>query len=419
MSQASAASVPVSLLCRIAQGLPYFGDWSIPEIKSIAPSCRTVQLVAPTRIMSLNGVEPFAYFLVKGEVAVESSSGERRIIRVGDPDAGFPIGQVRPSPYSVVAAQGTQLLRIEASKLRSHQASRKPASLFAEDEVAQLAWSNHPLVTRLLQQSRIGHLALPAMPGIALRLRTALSDDDYRMDELVTIISADPAIVARLLKVANSALFRGVQPCESVRTGLMRLGVSRAQQIVMSLASRDLFVVKDAQLKELMLQRWRHAVDIAALCAVLARFTPGLQSESAMLIGLLHEIGALPLLRAASSYPDLLGDPKTLQAMLSRLTPELSALALQQWGIGDDYTEAAQHQNNWFRDHDGPADYTDVLIIAHLHGLVGQRAALQLPRIDEVPAFQKLALGNLTPNLSLFVLEEAKSQIQELKSLLA
>ncbi|RLU02195.1 MAG: HDOD domain-containing protein [Ketobacter sp.] len=419
MNQASAGPVPVSLLCRITHGLPYFSDWSIPEIKSIAASCRTVHLAAPTRIMAFNGIEPFAYFLVKGEMAVETPSGEVRTIRVGDPDAGYPIGQVRPSPYNVIAAQGSELLRIEASKLRSHQVQRKPAQLFANDEVAELEWIEHPLVNRLLQQFQNGRLALPAMPGIAVRLRKALDDDDYCMEQVVTIMSADPAIVARLLKVANSALFRGYQPCSSVKTGLMRLGVNKAQQIVMSLATRDLFVVGDLKLKTLMLQRWRHAIDIAALCAVLAKLTPGLQSETALLVGLLHEIGSLPLLRAAAAYPDLLEKPDTLQEMLTRLTPELSGLALREWGIGEDYVRAAQHQNNWFREHDEAADYTDVLIIAHLHALVGQRAELKLPRIDEVPAFHKLALGNLTPSLSLSVLDEAKAHIQELKTLLA
>ena len=419
MSQATAASVPVSLLCRITHDLPYFSDWSIPEIKAIAGSCRTLQLAAPTRIMTLNGLEPFAYFLVQGEVAVELPSGDIRVIRVGDPDAGYPIGQVRPTPYNVIAAQGTKLLRIEASRLRSHQAQRRPARLFAEDEVAQLQWINHPLVNRLMQQAHLGRLALPAMPGIAVRLRKALENDDYRIEDVVTIISADPAIVARLLKVANSALFRGLQPCESIKTALMRLGVSKAQQIVMSLATRDLFVVKDVKLKELMMQRWRHAIDSAALCAVLAKLTPGLQSETAMLVGLLHEIGALPLLRTAAAYPDLLVAPDTLQDMMNRLTPELSTLALKEWGIGQDYIGAAQHQNNWFREHDGPADYTDVLLVAHLHALAGQRTRLQLPRIDEVPAFHKLALGNLTPSLSLIVLDEAKAQIQDLKALLA
>lgn len=419
MSQTSAVSVPPSTLCRMTQGLAYFNDWSVPEIRSIAPCSRLIKLTTAARIMKLNGLEPFAYFLVKGAVMVESPAGESRTIAVGDPDAGYPIAHVRPCPYDVMATEGSELLRIEASKLRSHEVQRKPARLFAEDEVVGLDWIDHPLVSRLIQQARNGHLALPAMPGIALRVRKALENDDFRLQDIVAIISADPAIVARLLSVANSVLFRGHEPCESVKASLQRLGVNKAQQIVMSLATRDLFVVKDVKLKELMLRRWRHAIEIASLCAVLARLTPGLQSESALLVGLLHEIGALPLLRAAASYPDLLAQSHTLGDMLTRLTPELSAMVLEQWGFDPEFITAAQHQNHWFREHEGPADYTDVLILAHLHAMVRQRTELKLPRIDEVPAFHKLAEGQLTPDLSLQVLDEAKAQIQELKTLLA
>lgn len=57
--------------------------------------------------------------------------------------------------------------------------------------------------------------------------------------------------------------------------------------------------------------------------------------------------------------------------------------------------------------------------IAHLHSLVRKRAFHRLSRIDEIPAFHKLAAGLLSPQLSLLVLDEAKSQIQELRSLLA
>lgn len=418
MSQSATVAVPVNKLVRITQSLTFFSDWALPELKSVASCCQTLECKAPTRIIKLNGLEPYAYFLVQGSVTLKGARGEVRTISVGEPDAGYPIAHQRPSPYEVIAAKGSELLRIEGSKLRSHQAQHKPARFFSEQEVEGLEWINHPLVNRLIQQARNGNLALPAMPGIALRVRKALEKDDFRLEEIATIISADPAIVARLLNVANSVFYRCDRPCDSVKAALQRLGVSKALQIVMSLATRDLFVVKNLKLKELTIRSWRHALDIASLCAVLARHTPGLQGETALLVGLLHEIGSLPLLRAAASYPDLLTQPETLQDMVSRLKPELSSMVLKQWGFESEYITAAQHQNDWFRDHEGEADYTDILIIAHMHALVGQRAELKLPRIDEVPAFQKLALGQLTPELSLSVLDEAKAQIQELKALL-
>ncbi len=414
------APVPVGTLLRLARSLAFFRDWSVDELKAIAPFCTSLAISTPTRLFQLNGLEPFSYFLLQGEVRLEAASGEVRVIRADEVDAGFPIARARPSQYSVTALQGAELLRVESSKLRSHQARSVLAQLATDtDAPADEHWRTHPLVTRLIRQVQDGRLALPAMPGIAARVRTALGKASYRLDDVVAIINADPAIAARLLKVANSALFSAQAHCETVKGALLRLGVEKTQGMMTSLLARDLFAARTPALKKLMLTRWRHAIDIAAICAVLARLTPGLQFERAMLVGLLHEVGVLPVIRMAEAYPDLLEDEALFNTILCRLGPELSAMVLEQWGFEDDYCVAARHQNHWFRDHDGKADYTDVLIIAHLHLLVHDRAQLQLPRIDEVPAYEKLALGKLTPELSLQVLEEARQQIHELKSLLA
>jgi len=65
------------------------------------------------------------------------------------------------------------------------------------------------------------------------------------------------------------------------------------------------------------------------------------------------------------------------------------------------------------------AGLVDLVQVAHLHALVRHGDLARLPRIDEMPAFRKLALGNLSPQLSLRVLDESGVQVQELRSLLA
>lgn len=419
MNQASVVPIQVGSLRRLTRALPYFSDWSGSQLKSIETACRAVMVTTPTMLLQLNGLEPFAYFLLRGDVQLQDGAGTIRTLRAGETDAGFPLTRQKDRPLQLTALPGAELLRIETSKLRSHQVRRKPARYCIPDDAPDAPWRGHPLVVELIHQAETGSLALPAIPGIALRVQRALAKDATRTDEIVAIISADPAITARLLKVANSAFFGMHTQCETVKAALLRLGMEKSRNLVTSLLLRDLFSSRHAALKKLMLQRWRHAIDIAALCAVLARLTPGLQPERAMLVGLLHEIGALPIIRLAESHPDLLADSATLLDILTHLTPELSAMALEGWGFEPEFITAAQHQHQWFRDHEGTADYTDVLQIAHLHGLVHQRAELQLPRIDEIPAFHKLALGQLTPHLSLQVLEEARQQIDELKSLLA
>ena len=255
--------------------------------------------------------------------------------------------------------------------------------------------------------------------GHCLENPPALAKDNFSFGDVAAVISAEPAVAGRITKVAISAMFCSLDKCESVQAALVRLGFQRAQNIVFTLSTQVLFSSKQTFIKELMLQRWRHAIDIASPCAVLGRITPGMDGDQALLIGLLHEIGAIPILQLAEGYPDFAETPGILDEILRGLGPRVSAEVLGQWGFPEIFAVAATEQSNWFREHAGEPDYADVIIVAHLHSLVRHREFHKLPRLDETPAFEKLAVGLLSSRLSLLVLDEAHAQIQELKSLLS
>ena len=87
-------------------------------------------------------------------------------------------------------------------------------------------------------------------------------------------------------------------------------------------------------------------------------------------------------------------------------------------GIGGTFSVAAEHQEHWYYEHEGDPSYTDILIVAHLHGLIKARRFADLPRIDETPAFQQLRRYGMTASTSVSVLEEAQQELAELKTLL-
>lgn len=419
MAELQVNPVRVGTLRRLTTAHPFFAGWNAERLKSVEAFCRVVDAPAAGTLLELGAMDPHAYFLVAGELKLEDSDGTIRCLRAGELDAGFPVAHLRPSRYRVQAGAGSRLLRIEGSQLKRYAPRRGTVRFLVEEASVGGSWREHPLVVTLIRQMREGNLQIPTMPGIALRIRRALAKENSDMAAVAAIVGADPGIAGRLIRVSNSSAFGGQSPCETVQAALVRLGVQRAQNLVLVLATRDLFKAEAPHLRERMLKSWRHAIDIAALAAVLARITPGLDSDRGLLVGLLHEIGALPILRLAADFPDLADTPQVLDEVLAGLTPEVSASVLEHWGMQDAFREAALNQGNWFRDHEGPADYADVLLVAHLHLLVRDRSFHRLPRIDETPAFGKLAVGMLSPQLSLEVLDEARTQVQELKALLA
>ena len=419
MAALGVTPVRVGTLRRVTSDHPYFASWDVARLKAVEDFCRIVEAPRAAGIMELGAMDPYAYFLLEGELRLEARDGGVRTVRAGELDAGFPIAHLRPARYRVQAGSGARLLRIEGSQLKRFAPRRGSARFVVGDASVGGSWKSHPLVSAIIRHMREGRLPIPSMPGVALRIRRALAKESSDMAAIAAIIGADPGIAGRLIRVSNSTAFGGRSACDTVQAALVRLGLERAQNMVLVLATRDLFRTDAAHLKARMLKSWRHAIDIAALAAVLSRLTPGLDSDRGLLVGLLHEIGALPILRLAEDFPDLAERPMILDEILAGLTPEVSAAVLDQWGMGEAFRTAALHQENWFRDHDGDADYPDVLVVAHLHLMVRERAFHRLPRLDETPAFARLALGGLSPQLSLTVLDEAREQVQELRSLLA
>ncbi len=277
----------------------------------------------------------------------------------------------------------------------------------------------HPLVQRLHLAMREKTLSLPVIPGIALKVRRALSQDNYQLSDIARIIAADPVISARLLHLANSPLFRGMSNCDSLQAAVVRLDVGRVQNLVLALSTASLFKSKDKQINRHLGNTWRHLLDIGALAATLARLEGRLDPDIALLAGLLHEIGKIPILQSASSFSDLSAKPGLLEDVLAGMGPSVSAATLKQWALSPELIAAAQRQHQWSYDHEGPADYCDLLIVAHVHALTRERERYQLPRLAETPALSRITGDQLSARESLEIVKDAQAQTQALKQLLA
>lgn len=167
-----------------------------------------------------------------------------------------------------------------------------------------------------------------------------------------------------------------------------------------------------------MRQLWRHSRRVAAISHVLARMTPDLVCDQAILTGLIHDIGAIPLLVVAADYPELTADPEKLDQLVLALKGEVGALILRHWGFQQSYIDTALHCNNWFRHTGEAADYIDVVILAQLFSHIGSPKMDQFPAPDLLPAFHKVAAGKLDPRLSISILAEAEDEIRAVEELL-
>ncbi|MCX4190650.1 HDOD domain-containing protein [Methylophaga sp. OBS3] len=271
--------------------------------------------------------------------------------------------------------------------------------------------SQEQLYNTILADLDNGKLILPTLPEVALQVREVVNDPNTTSAQLADIIVTDAALSARLLKVANSALYRGRIPVESVQTAVSRLGLQMVRNLVTSLVMEQMFKPTSRGLEKRMRELWEHSTEVAAISQVIASKQPGIKTDEAMLAGLIHNIGVLPILIHAESIPGLLDDDVILEQLIANLYPRIGAAILKSWQFPENLiTVAAEHANlNRNSGPNGP-DLCDVVQVANLQSYFHTEKALDPQERHRVLAFEKL---NIDTGLSVVELDENSEEYQE------
>ena len=151
----------------------------------------------------------------------------------------------------------------------------------------------------------------------------------------------------------------------------------------------------------------------------MARQSQSFDADEALLAGLLLDIGTLPLLEKATRYVELIKDESAMNTLLNKYSANLGATVLRHWKMPAYFQDVTRNRENWHYIHQGKSDLVDLILLARLHSYVGTPMMKALPRINEIPAFFKLDLGELTPHQSYHFIEEASETIKETQRSLA
>ncbi len=359
------------------------------------------------------------YFLFEGEVVLTGRSGELLFIKAGTEDARQPIAKLRPCQYTVTARG--RVLYFVVNRMALEQLIRLAPQdpVPAGDLTMSMMARKHPMYLDFRKELKENRIKLPSLPDVAFKIREAIGKGDESSARLARIVNTDPSMAAKLIRVANSPIYRGRSEITSCQSAITRLGVNAAHELVTCYSIRDLFKSRSDTIRARMKVQWEHAQDVAAIAAVLARMSKEYEPETALLAGLLHDIGVIPILGYAEEYFGIDVDDQELDVIINELKGEMGAMMLSKWNINRIIVNAAEHGSDWMYESSKSGDYANLVIVAKLHSYIGKKGMSALPRIDTVPAFHKLSLGELTPKMSIKILEDAKTEIEEARALLS
>ncbi len=137
-----------------------------------------------------------------------------------------------------------------------------------------------------------GTESLVSMPEVYFRVRALVQDPDSGPADIADVISCDPGLSARFLRVANSAFFGLRGRVETVSRAVAIMGMQQVHDIVLATSVARAFSGVPSSLVD-MEQFWRNSVYCAIVSRMLAMRCGVLDSERLFVEGLLRDVGHL------------------------------------------------------------------------------------------------------------------------------
>lgn len=238
-----------------------------------------------------------------------------------------------------------------------------PSPCFGADK------EHREIFTEVLAALEEGRLDLPILPDMARKIQDLIDDLNVSADQVVNLLSSDPVVSMYIIRAANGAALSNGSPVNDLRSAISRLGYRTLRSMVMNITMTRLFQAGSPLINQQLIKLWKHSREVAASSYVLAQQQEHLKPEVAMLAGLVHDIGALPLYLHFDRRRLRL-DPAEMEEMVCKFSTIIGAKLLQSWNFPDELVDAATGHEYLQRVNDsGLADYVDVVTMANLlHG---------------------------------------------------
>jgi HD-like signal output (HDOD) protein len=132
-------------------------------------------------------------------------------------------------------------------------------------------------------------VTIPPAPEVALRLQELVASRQFDVGHLARLVGTEQALMAAVLRAANSAAVRGLAPITVLSDAVGRLGTAELCRIAIATTLGQV-AGRDGALSELRRLVWRRGLTSAIFCKILGE-RRGMKAEELFTCGLLHDFG--------------------------------------------------------------------------------------------------------------------------------
>ncbi len=402
-----------SVLRRI-RNLALFND---KQLNNLATRLEPKIAAPKKRLIGLGDIGDYSLYLLSGKAISRDGNGnERKLDAESDADLQ-PIAHIRPSLYEVETLSPAKYLEIPNDLLTELSLIDEPDDAEMEVEIIEQSEVANQLTISLCMDISNGSISLPTMPDVVQKIQKVFAANNFDAAKITGLIQSDPSISAKLLKTANSALYRGSTPIETLQQAIVRMGMDVIRNQIMIYAASELFQSKSSGMQKRMQSLWKNCRKVSAFSRVLASKSGRFDPEMAQMAGLLSDLGIIAILDYAQGHSDLYGDDAALDQTIRSLHSQINGMLLYQWNLGSEIVTVGEESRKWFRNHRDDADLCDLVLVARYYSLLGTAAEKTLPALSKMPAFLKLQLEFSAEETKSFI-EESEAEVAAVESML-
>jgi len=208
-------------------------------------------------------------------------------------------------------------------------------------------------ITTALERKKIN---LPTLPRIHARFRELIVTGAVSQ-RIADLLKKDVAISAELIRMSNSAYYKGFMEKKSLEQAISRLGSAATEQTVAELAGRESIAMKTRKYRALIEKVWKHSIACAYASEITVNLLNLKLTADPFSMGLLHDIGKLALLQIIADKEHrgkLNGGMPTAKLIDTVATHHcfFGAKLLEKWRYADSYINCALNHENEALDND-------------------------------------------------------------------
>ena len=247
----------------------------------------------------------------------------------------------------------------------------------------------------ILQKFSAGKIVPPAMPQVVFELRSVIKRQEATVKDVAEILEKDPVISLRLISVAKSPAYKGYGDVKSVQAAVPRLGFKETLSMVVAISNKSLYEAKLPQFRVALDKMWGHSLACAYASKLIAQSLFLNDPEIIFLMGLIHDVGKVILLRAFAEIPQEKGfDFETVMTAIQEAHQSIGIMLLKRWGFGDEFSRVISlHEGANFS-----SQTNKEILVVHLANMLTRKMGLSFFEWDgkdlaEVSSAQLLGLS--------------------------